>query len=651
MSVLKYRPEIDGLRAIAVLSVVIFHLFPASLPGGFAGVDIFFVISGYLITSIIARDIKNDEFSFIDFYSRRARRIFPALIVVLISVLIAGWFLLLPDEYAQLGLHTLGGATFTSNLLLWSEVGYFDLSSIEKPLLHLWSLGVEEQFYLFWPLLLWLASRLNFSLIRVVLIVGLASIALSIYQTYASPDAAFYSPLSRCWQLSAGAFLALWQLKHKADTRQPTGLNGWFSSIGLVLIVVTMFGFSESMRWPAPLALLPVLGAMFVLVASGGIVNRLILSNRVAVFFGSISFALYLWHWPLLSLHQIVENSVHRDARFAILLVSILLAFLTTRFIEKPIRFKGSLRKRAGWVTSILLLVGLCGYVVDFRQGFSDRGDPIMDKLLRDLSGGVTLPSNSTSWCDGLDVTFCSHQGKSPTAALIGDSHARALYIGLRDFLAEKGDSLVVAGTGGCAPYINDPLDEPNACVKGMGHAVDRVVNDKNIETVFLTYRNGIYYDGGGKLRDVFSASSFEKFTTSELNDIGLSATLQKLIDAGKNVLFLWDVPNLGFTGRSCLPRTGKGEDWKPENCVISRKDADKQLISFSDKLNQTLDKFPNVKQVHLYEGLCDSERCLGATDKHLLYTDDDHLSIFGSKYVIRKLAGEIQQSLSKSSY
>ena len=162
MSTLKYRPEIDGLRAIAVLSVVIFHLFPSYLPGGFAGVDVFFVISGYLITSIISRDINSATFSFIDFYARRARRIFPALITVLISTLVAGWFLLLPDEYAQLGWHTLGGATFTSNLILWSEVGYFDLSSIEKPLLHLWSLGVEEQFYLVWPLLLWAASRFGF---------------------------------------------------------------------------------------------------------------------------------------------------------------------------------------------------------------------------------------------------------------------------------------------------------------------------------------------------------------------------------------------------------------------------------------------------------------------------------------------------------
>ena len=648
MSTLKYRPEIDGLRAIAVLSVVIFHLFPSYLPGGFAGVDIFFVISGYLITSIISRDINSATFSFIDFYARRARRIFPALITVLISTLVAGWFLLLPDEYAQLGWHSLGGATFTSNLILWSEVGYFDLSAIEKPLLHLWSLGVEEQFYLVWPLLLWAASRFSLSLFKVVVIIGTITFALSLYQVFSAPDAAFYSPLSRCWQLSAGAALALWS-QDRFHTESLTS-KSWYSFIGIALLIVAIFGFNEALIWPAPFAGIPVLGAMILLSASGDAVVKLVLSNRVFVFFGSISFALYLWHWPLLSLHQIVENSVHRDARFAILLVSILLAWLTTRFIEKPLRFKGRLRIRAAWVTSILVLVGVSGSSIKFNEGFSGRGDPVMETLLRDLSGGVTLPSNSTNWCDGLDVTFCSHQGKSPTAVLLGDSHARALYIGLRDFLAEKGDSLVITGIGGCAPFIKDPEGDPNFCVKAFGQAVDRVVHDDNVGTVFLTYRNDIYYEEGGKLKDVFSASSLGKFTTSDLNDRGLSHTIQTLLDAGKTVVFLWDVPNLGFTGRSCLPRTGKGEDWKPENCVISRKNADKQLKNFSEKLNQTLAKFPNVKQVHLYEGLCDSERCLGATDEHLLYTDDDHLSIFGSKYVIGALADKLSEVLVRAS-
>lgn len=312
MSALKYRPDIDGLRAIAVLSVVIFHLFPSYLPGGFAGVDIFFVISGYLITSIISRDINSATFSFIDFYARRARRIFPALITVLISILVAGWFLLLPDEYAQLGWHILGGATFTSNLILWSEVGYFDLSSIEKPLLHLWSLGVEEQFYLVWPLLLWAASRFGLSLFRVVVTIGTISFALSLYQVFSAPDAAFYSPLSRCWQLSAGAALALWS-QDRFYTESVTD-KSWYSLIGIAFLIVAIIGLHEALIWPAPFAGIPVLGAMILLSASGGVVVKLVLSNRVFVFFGSISFALYLWHWSLLSLHQIVDNSVHRDA-------------------------------------------------------------------------------------------------------------------------------------------------------------------------------------------------------------------------------------------------------------------------------------------------------------------------------------------------
>jgi peptidoglycan/LPS O-acetylase OafA/YrhL len=650
MSNIQYRKEIDGLRAIAVLSVVIFHLFPSAIPGGFAGVDIFFVISGYLITSIIHRDINDDDFRLIDFYARRARRIFPALVTVLLFVLVTGWFLLLPDEYDQLGKHVVGGATFTSNLILWSEVGYFDLSSIEKPLLHLWSLGVEEQFYLIWPLILMLGVRFNISLIKLVATVGILSFMLSVYQSWYQPDAAFYSPISRFWQLSSGGLLALWHATSGQysviELRVGRIKTKLLSFLGLVLLSISIFSFHESYVWPAPLAFIPVLGALLLLASKDGIVTKL-LSTKIFVFFGSISFALYLWHWPLLSIHQIVENSVHRDARLIILVVSILLAYLTTRFIEKPIRFSGTLKVRASLVSVCLIAVGVAGSVVHFKNGFENRGDPIMDTLLRDLSGGVTLPSNSTSWCDGLTATYCSQQGKLPTAALVGDSHARALYIGLRDFMATIDESLVVVGTGGCAPYIVDPSGELSPCIASMKQAITKLGNDPKISTVFLTYRNSVYFAEGGKLKDVFSESALESIPNHDLNDLGLSATISMLIDSGKKVVFLWDVPNLGFTGRSCLPRSGLGSDWKPENCVISKLEVDQQFKPFEESLRLTLSKFPSVHQVKLTDGLCDSEKCLGATKSRLLYTDDDHLSIYGSRFLIENLAPKLEKILS----
>lgn len=208
----EYRPDIDGLRAIAVLSVVTYHAFPNLVPGGFLGVDIFFVISGYLISKIILNNLENNNFSFFDFYARRVRRIFPALFVVLLSVLFAGWFFLLPSEYKQLGKHVLAGAGFVANLMYWREVGYFDVAAETKPLLHLWSLGVEEQFYIFWPVFLYFLWKRKINLLKVSLILFFISCAAYLYFSGVHGIFAFYAPVTRFWELLAGGLLAF--IKH-----------------------------------------------------------------------------------------------------------------------------------------------------------------------------------------------------------------------------------------------------------------------------------------------------------------------------------------------------------------------------------------------------------------------------------------------------
>ena len=201
-----YRPDIDGLRALAVLAVIGFHAFPELIPGGFIGVDVFFVISGFLISTILFENLAAQSFSFLDFYSRRIRRIFPALILVLVSCYLVGWFVLLPDEYSQLGKHMAGGAGFIQNWLLWGESGYFDNVAETKPLLHLWSLGIEEQFYIIWPILLWLAYRLRLNLLTLTILTGLISFALNIHGISVKQDlvATFYSPQTRFWELAIG---------------------------------------------------------------------------------------------------------------------------------------------------------------------------------------------------------------------------------------------------------------------------------------------------------------------------------------------------------------------------------------------------------------------------------------------------------------
>lgn len=372
----KYRPDIDGLRAIAVLAVVAFHAFPSWIRGGFIGVDVFFVISGYLISTIIFENLDKGTFSFSEFYARRIRRIFPALILVLAACFAFGWFALLADEYKQLGKHITAGAGFISNFVLWNEVGYFDNSSETKPLLHLWSLGIEEQFYIVWPLLLWFAWKRKFNLLTITILVVIASFALNIKGIKQDAVATFYSPQTRFWELLCGSLLAWFTLyKNDAFTDTKTKIDGWLSSIiyrekqvlggkslsnvlsfiGLFLLAYGFWRINKELKFPGKWALVPVVGAVLIITAgSKAWINRIVLSNKLSVWFGLISFPLYLWHWPLLSFARIIEGEVPaRKIRIAAVVASILLAWFTVKVIEKPFRFG---KQKAG-----LKLITLCG--------------------------------------------------------------------------------------------------------------------------------------------------------------------------------------------------------------------------------------------------------------------------------------------------
>lgn len=302
----KYRADIDGLRALAILLVVIYHAFPKLLSGGFIGVDVFFVISGFLISTIIYEHLETNDFSFLDFYLRRIRRIFPALLVVLIACFALGWFSLLADEYKQLGKHIAGGAGFISNLVLWNESGYFDKASHSKPLLHLWSLGVEEQFYFLWPIIIFAVWRYKINLLAVAISIFVISFALNIYQIYYLDNLAntFYLPHTRFWELMAGAILAKYSLNQNMRPQ-----NNWSSFIGLILILIGVATVNDQSLFPGYWALLPVIGAVLIINAGPKAwVNRMIFSNPILVWIGLISFPLYLWHWPVLVFARITAN-------------------------------------------------------------------------------------------------------------------------------------------------------------------------------------------------------------------------------------------------------------------------------------------------------------------------------------------------------
>lgn len=419
----EYRPDIDGLRAVAVLAVVIFHAFPSSLKGGFIGVDIFFVISGFLISTIIYKGLQTGTFSFADFYSRRIRRIFPALLVVISSTFAFGFFILSADEFSRLGKLVAAGIGFVANLVLWSEAGYFDAETATKPLLHLWSLGIEEQFYVVWPLLLLFAWKRKFKLLAVISIALALSFISNILGIRNDPVATFYSPLTRMWELLFGGLLA-WVMVFRKEsfTCFNSKMNAYLSSMnfinktryerlfpnllsttGIILFLIGFLEISEESYFPGFWALMPTFGTVLIIMAgTEAWINKKILSNKVAVWFGLISYPLYLWHWPLLSYGRIFYDKTPPSGfRWIAILLSILLAWLTVKYIEKPLRYsKKKTRSKVIYLSSFAMFMVFMGLLVS-KIDFSES------KVFKDYSitrkGFEYAYGPSLNWYQGKD--------------------------------------------------------------------------------------------------------------------------------------------------------------------------------------------------------------------------------------------------------
>jgi peptidoglycan/LPS O-acetylase OafA/YrhL len=411
-----YRPDIDGLRAIAVTSVVLFHAFPRAMAAGFIGVDIFFVISGYLITTIILSGLDQGTFSLGDFYRRRIRRIFPALLVVLVFVALAGWMVLLDDEYRQLGAHIAGGTAFIQNFVLWGDSGYFDNDPQSKPLLHLWSLAVEEQYYIFWPLLLMLIGKRGRTFAAVVVPIVVASFGISAYLSFTDTTAAFYSPVSRFWELMIGGFLAYLSL-HQSNLIGRYG--NLASALGVGLLLLGLGLINPDRAFPGFWALMPTVGAFLIIFAGPHAwINRTFLASKPFVACGLISYPLYLWHWPLLSLAHIVWPENGHATKVAVVLASVLLAWMTYRFVEKKVR-----RHRAPDLSSLVLCGGLammlcCGLAI--KNGLVAPRINSVNVGSKGVSDFLAARSPNGKIYDGI---YTLHNDRHAMTLFLGDSH------------------------------------------------------------------------------------------------------------------------------------------------------------------------------------------------------------------------------------
>lgn len=353
---LPYRRDVDGLRAIAVLFVIGFHYFPSAFPGGFVGVDVFFIISGFLITGLIRQDIAADRFSIAQFYGRRIRRIFPALILVLLVALGMGFLFMLPDAFRTLGLNVAASAGFVANIALWLQQDYFAQSAEFNPLLHIWSLGVEEQFYLVWPLILMMLA-VRRSAIPVAVGLAVLSFVVNVVQSGNDPVSAFFLPFSRFWELGAGAVLALLH----ARAGRPVLEREWAGWVGLLLLAVAMVVIDRDRAFPGWWALLPVAGATLLIAAGENArPNRVFLSQPALVYIGLISYPLYLWHWLLLVFARIIRFQKEPTVIMSVglILAAGVLAHLTYRFVERPIRSAGRLSTKAVFLAAVLAVGG-----------------------------------------------------------------------------------------------------------------------------------------------------------------------------------------------------------------------------------------------------------------------------------------------------
>lgn len=564
-----YRPDIDGLRALAVMSVVLYHAFPKWITGGYVGVDIFFVISGFLISSILFRETAENRFSISAFYGRRIRRIFPALALCLTAVLTYGFISLVPSELTQLGKHAFFGAAFLSNFALWSESGYFDTLANLKPLLHLWSLGVEEQFYILWPPLIWLASRLKTKMVPLLAVLFLASFIINIALSVTNIADDFYLPVSRFWELIAGAGLAC----RRGSIERPL-TRTWVSLVGMIALLASMALFSPEMRFPGWPALLPVIGAAMLIVAGPhALVNRVILSHRTAVFVGVISYPLYIWHWPLLSYAYIVRlgKAPAPLAATGLVAASILLAWATYRFVERPVRFGSHRRSRTVIAAGCVTVLGACGLATWNSGGFPERFPPIPGIDVQKISAASVDPTfKPTSGMDDEDhnKTLITHLGSGTRkVALSGDSllfhyGPRVQELANQERLAANVYFVVGAS---CAPVPGIiQRDQFTHCANLPDLLIDLVTREK-VQTVVL----GASWPGySGKTTTIDRGEQRLSLGTSEGQDAfyaNLEDFVHDLQNRGAQVYLVLGVPtHPRFNPHEMVSRSLKGIHIEP---------------------------------------------------------------------------------------
>lgn len=656
MTQLKYRADIDGLRAIAVLSVVGFHAFPFWIQGGFIGVDIFFVISGFLITTLILTQLKINTFSLIEFYGRRIKRIFPALLLVLTASYAFGWFVLLADEYKQLGKHIAGGAAFISNFLFWKENGYFDNAAETKPLLHLWSLGVEEQFYILWPLLLWFSWKQRLNLLSMAIAVAFMSFVLSIALVRGDPVAAFYLPQTRFWELLTGAILACsiphWESVFLKLTQQCHSEGGFIprrwtpeatgntvknvqSMAGALLITVGILVITKEQMFPGWWVLLPTMGTILIISAgSQAWLNRTVLSNRVLVGLGLISFPLYLWHWPLLSFARVLTNETpSRAVRVVVVVVSIVLAYLTYELIERPLRVGQYAKQKIIALVILMTGMGYVGYNSYQRDGLQFRVKGFTQ--ITKAAGEWQYPGNMRQFTYKDRIFYYQKSNSLKTTLFVGDSNIEQYYPRINELIGKYPNAtngVIFSTGGGCVPIPGARADTHERCFDLLEKSLELALSRVDISTVVI---GGLWFQylSGDAPRYFYSGT--EKFPVKNgsmgyrKSLIALSDYIKVLKLNGKKVFLVLNIP----IGKELDPKSMAQRSIRDFPNVWKIRDGGISLKALEEKygfITKDLTDVANISQAILIDPikyLCKNDICPNMDVGHEpIYKDDVHL-------------------------
>lgn len=663
--VVSYRRDIDGLRAIAVVSVIFFHAGNKIFSGGFVGVDIFFVISGYLITSILLREIEAGEFSIIRFYERRARRILPALFFVIASTLPLAWFVMLPGNLKSFGSSLIAVVAFASNIYFFREINYFGIAAEQHPLLHTWSLSVEEQYYFLFPVLLMFLWRLGRKvLFALIVAVVFASLALSEYGWRTHPQSNFFLLPTRAWELLIGSIIAFWHTRPSSDSEVDRNrlMLELMALTGLFLVFYSVVFFDKTIPFPSAYSLVPTIGTALILASrSEGTVSQSLLTFKPFVSIGLISYSAYLWHqviFAVFRLHYLDQSKLALTIPFVFAL-----SFLSYRYIEVPFRDRKKYSRNVIFSFSLIVLVLLaaCGLYFRISNGAPQRIPEEYNNILsdREKNNKVSCHSRPDLFIPPKDACEMGDKNGNQTFALVGDSHADALAFEIDQIATEKKVRVLNLTYNSCPPFPSITFHQSsrkdlcNVYLKDLKNFID--TSDK-IKSVILSTRITPFFnnltrfdntEGGVEtgplvqmphVGDKDNASSSLEETYDELAT-AIKKDILWYLQKGRIVYLVYPVPEVGWDVPSRLVNKKISESTvSPEYLSTSYSlfmRRNRKVIEIYDSI-----KHENLVRVRPSEIFCDAStnRCLTHDTVAPYYYDHNHLSNHGAKYVVEKI-------------